>query len=85
MLVCASDSMVKVVVCDLKKGGQPSLNVSETQVRDADGRRRTVRRIDVASPSFGADLTYVFRKNVAKARRDNKRIVGVSDIVPSKP
>lgn len=77
--------MVKVVVRDLKNVGQTSLNVSEKQVRDTDGRRKTVRRIDAASPSFGADLTYVFRKNVAKARRENKRIVGVSDIVPSKP
>ena len=30
------------------------------------------------------DLLYVFRRNVAKARRENKRLLGVADFVPPK-
>ena len=29
-------------------------------------------------------MLYVFRSNVAKARRENKRLTGVADFVPPK-
>lgn len=77
--------MAKVVVAKLnpKTRGKPA-TVSEKRVRDATGKIRTVRTIDLASPSFGDDLTYVFRKNVAKARRENKQVIGTTDLVPAK-
>jgi hypothetical protein len=37
-----------------------------------------------AAPHFEEGMQYVFRKNVAKARRENKRILGSADIVPRK-
>ena len=41
-----------------------------------DGRSKTVYRLDANSPTFDADLQYVFSRNVAKARRENKRLFG---------
>ena len=38
-----------------------------------------LHQLNLASPSFGADLVAAFRKNVAKARMENKRILGVAD------
>jgi hypothetical protein len=43
-----------------------------------------VLTLDANSPSFEDGLQYVFARNVAKARRDNKRIVGVADVAPPK-
>ncbi len=45
---------------------------------------RVIRSVDANSPSFGKDLEHIFRLNVARARRDNKRIVGVADLAPRK-
>lgn len=46
------------------------------------GEKRVIYSADAHSPTFGFDLERIFRRNVAKARRDNKRIVGVVDRVP---
>lgn len=54
------------------------------RIRATDGRLMTIRTIDAASKTFGSDITYVFGRNVAKARRDNKRVTGVTDVVPAK-
>jgi hypothetical protein len=35
-------------------------------------------------PNFDDGMLYVFRRNVAKARRENKRLLGVADFVPPK-
>jgi hypothetical protein len=43
-----------------------------------------VRTLDANTAIFEEDLRYVFAKNVAKARRDNKRVVGATDIAPPK-
>jgi hypothetical protein len=64
-----------------KPNGQ-HVAVGEKRVRDAAGRVRTLRVLDLKSPTFGADLLYVFGRNVAKARRDNKRVIGAADVVP---
>jgi hypothetical protein len=40
--------------------------------------------LDVYGPNFDDGLLYAFRSNVAKARRENKRILGVADVVPRK-
>jgi len=70
----------------VKRGaGAKSASVGEKRVRDAKtGRFLTVRTIEGQSKSFGKDLTYVFTKNVAKARRENKQVTGAADRVPAK-
>jgi hypothetical protein len=40
--------------------------------------------LDAHSPTFDRDLQYVFAKNVAKARRENKRLLGSADGVRRK-
>ena len=45
---------------------------------------RTLRTLDAGSKTFDSDLTYVFGKNVEKARRENKAVAGVADIAPRK-
>jgi hypothetical protein len=78
--------MAKVVVRSLKIKPNTSgkTSVTEKRVRDRAGQLKTLRTLDVGSRTFGADLQYVFGKNVAKARRDNKRVIGVADIAVSK-
>ena len=59
--------------------------VVESRVKDAEtGVFETVRTVDMNSADFGEAFTYVFQKNVAEARRENKRIIGVSDVAPAK-
>jgi hypothetical protein len=43
-----------------------------------------LRTLNANSESFGSDFTYVFGRNVAKARRENKRVTGRTDVVPVK-
>ncbi len=79
--------MAKVVV--KKFGGSTTgvhgTTVTQKRVRDvASGRFLTLRTIDAQSETLGRDLGYVFAKNVAKARRDNKAVTGVVDRVPTK-
>lgn len=40
----------------------------------------TLLALDAHSSSFGQDLRYVFGRNVAKARRENKRLTGSADL-----
>ena len=79
--------MAKIVVTKLKgatarKVGSKGAAVSEKRVRDQGGKLRTVLTLDTRSKTFGDDLTYVFGKNVAKARRENKRLTGAADRAP---
>ena len=81
--------MSKVVVTKLSRSkaanGNKGGSVTEKRVRSADtGQLVTVRTLDGGSKTFGKDLTYVFTRNVAKARRDNKKVSGVTDRVPGK-
>ena len=72
--------MARVIVASLKsKSGPTKASVNAKRVRDTTGQIKTVRTLDIGSNSFGSDLRYVFGKNVAKARRDNKRAAGVTD------
>lgn len=77
--------MAKIVIAKLnpKKRSKPA-SVSEKRIRDGDGQVKTLRTIDIGSSSFGEDLKYVFGRNVAKARRDNKRITGRTDVAVTK-
>ncbi|HKT15456.1 MAG TPA: hypothetical protein VJR87_08615 [Allosphingosinicella sp.] len=73
--------MTKVVIKTLssaRRARRPS-SVAEKRIRKADGKIATIRTIDVNSRTFGGDLTYVFQRNVAKARRENKKVIGASD------
>jgi hypothetical protein len=78
--------MAKVVVKSLKvrPKRQGETSVTEKRVRDTAGQLKTLRTLDVGSRTFGADLQYVFGRNVAKARRDNKRVIGAADVDVSK-
>jgi hypothetical protein len=58
--------------------------VGKKRVTTADGGRETIWTVNAHSPTLDDDLLYVFRRNVAKARRENKRILGVADVAPRK-
>jgi hypothetical protein len=76
-------AMAKVVVGNLKpKGRSDTTAVATRRIRSGQGEVKTLRTIDVDSRTFGSDLRYVFERNVAKARRENKRITGANDGVP---
>lgn len=80
--------MAKLVVTRIgpkpKGTGSGKTSVTEKRVRDTDGQVKTLRTLDAGSRTFGTDLQYVFGKNVAKARRDNKRAIGTTDVVIAK-
>jgi hypothetical protein len=72
-----------VAVADLKRtkprGGKKSGFVREKRMRTSDGKVVRVLSLDANSATFIADLTTVFEKNVAKARRENKQLFGSAD------
>ena len=81
--------MAKVIVLKLagakrRKAAAKSASVGEKRVRDAAGQFRTVRTLDGQSKTFASDLTYVFARNVARARRENKQVTGTLDRLPAK-
>ena len=76
--------MAKVVTASLKNSGARRRSRIETRVvRTEDGGRETVRILDSRGDRFGADLNAVFRRNVRKARSENKRVTGRADFVPA--
>lgn len=75
--------MAKVIVGNLQpRGHSGSAAIATKRVRTSEGELKTLRTIDADSRTFGNDLRYVFERNVAKARRENKRITGANDGVP---
>jgi hypothetical protein len=77
--------MAKVVFGNLKSGRKPRrAAVSEKRVRNGDGQFKTLRTVDAGSKTFGKDLQYVFGKNVAKARRENRLTIGSNDVAVPK-
>jgi hypothetical protein len=80
-------TLAKVVVRKLEpKAGRRTAasSVGKKRVRQIGGGSLTIRTIDAGSDTFTSDLSDVFRMNVAKARRENKLVVGKPDIVPAK-
>lgn len=75
---------MKIVVVDSMSQPKQGSSVTEKRVRDASGRSRIMRTIDIDSATFATDVEYVFGKNVAKARRENRKIVGAADIAVAK-
>ena len=73
--------MTKVVVAKLKPNRAV---VQEKRVLHANGRVATMQTLDAASRTFGDELEAAFVKNVQRARRADKRIIGSADIAPRK-
>jgi hypothetical protein len=72
--------MVDVVVANLKptkaRSGKALSSVREKRMRSPGGKLVRVLSLDANSATFIEDLTTVFEKNVAKARRENKQLLG---------
>jgi hypothetical protein len=58
--------------------------VGERRVLGLTGRAKKVLTLDANSKTFDLDLQYVFQRNVAKARRENRKVTGRSDRAPAK-
>jgi hypothetical protein len=73
--------MPKVVVADIGKTRVPhkTTSVRKKKVHGSDRKVREVMLLDLNSTTFDDDLTYVFERNVAKARRENKKLLGSAD------
>jgi hypothetical protein len=49
------------------------------RVRREDGGHEQLYVVDFGSKTIDRDLTYVFGRNVARARAENKRLLGSAD------
>ena len=76
--------IIKKRVRATRKAAPRPETVGQKRVRSENGQFLTLRTIKTDSKTFGSDLTYVFGKNVAKARRENKRVTGSTDVTPVK-
>jgi len=54
-------------------------SVREKRVRNSEGKLVRILSIDANSPTFIDDLTLLFQKNVARARRENRRLLRSAD------
>jgi hypothetical protein len=59
-------------------------SVVSKSVHKPSGERVRILSIDANSPTFGKDLSIIFERNVAKARRANKKKFGSPDRVSQK-
>jgi hypothetical protein len=79
--------MTEVTIAEIKqpkaRGRKSSLR--EKILRDSAGRAVRVLTLDANSATFSDDLTLVFRRNVAKARRENKKLFGAASGFRPKP
>jgi hypothetical protein len=74
--------MAKVVIADLGNtvGARgKKAPVRKRRMRGPDGTVRQVMILDLTSATFDDDLTCIFEKNVAKARRENRILLGSAD------
>jgi hypothetical protein len=60
-----------------RRKGRTSVRVRK--LYHADGTTARVLSLDANSPTFDDDLTYVFERNVARIRRENKKLFGSAD------
>lgn len=63
--------MTKVIEAPVKLRRHTS--VTSKRVKTASGKVVTLRTINADSPTFASDLSFVFGKNVTKARRKLKK------------
>jgi len=82
ILVVTKVVFAKLATDTRERATKKGTSVAERRLRGADGKVIVVKTVDADSPTLTEDLTYVFSSNVAKARRDNKRIFGSADRAP---
>lgn len=77
--------MTKVVFASLKPSGsgKPSSAVTTKRIKIPDGVSVIVHTVDADAESFANDMSYVFRKNVARARRQNRQLRDPGRRVPA--
>ncbi|HEU5016656.1 MAG TPA: hypothetical protein VFT69_01660 [Pseudolabrys sp.] len=76
--------MAKVIIKDLAKSLPKRSRISEKRVVNREGKVVAIPTVDSNSPHFSSDLHRLFQRNVAKARRENKRRFGSPDRVSEK-
>jgi hypothetical protein len=78
--------MTKVVIADLANttGARRKTSVRRRRMRGSDGTVTQVMILDLTSATFDDDLTYIFERNVAKARRENRILLGSADGVKAR-
>ena len=77
--------MTRIVVKKLSgKGRRVRSSVVSKSVHKPSGERTRILSVDANSPTFGNDLSIIFERNVAKARRANKKKFGSPDRVAQK-
>jgi hypothetical protein len=59
-------------------------SVVSKRIHTPSGERVKILSVDANSPTFGNDLSIIFERNVAKARRANKKKFGSPDRVTQK-
>jgi hypothetical protein len=75
--------MTKVIIVKFERSDVRPNGLRQRRVRDASsGKSKLVGVLDLQSETFGQDVSYVFARNVALARRENKAVSGVSDREP---
>ncbi|MDY6924752.1 MAG: hypothetical protein ACK4JY_07815 [Brevundimonas sp.] len=70
-----TDITIQRIPASSRPGRKPK-GVTSKRVTAANGEKVTIRSIEANSPTFGEDLLYVFGRNVAAARRENKALLG---------
>ena len=79
--------MTRVIVKKLATGKRTksaAASVTTKLVHKPGGQRVRILSVDANSPTFGTDLSAIFERNVAKARRENKKKFGSPDRVAQK-
>jgi hypothetical protein len=76
--------MAKVIIKNLAKSVLKRSRIAEKRVVNPDGKVVRIPTIDSNSPHFSSELRLLFQRNVAKARRENKKRFGSADRVSEK-
>jgi hypothetical protein len=77
--------MTRIIVRKLNgKERHGRSSVVSKSVHKPSGERTKILSVDANSPTFGNDLSIIFERNVARARRANKKKFGSADRVTQK-
>jgi hypothetical protein len=76
--------MTKVVLKPIQRSKAVAKSVQKRRLRKSNGESAPVRSIDANDDNFLDALTVVFEQNVAKARRENKKLFGSPDGIAKK-
>lgn len=76
--------MARVIIKNLSKSLPKRSRISEKRVVNPDGKVVRIPTVDSNSPYFSSELRRLFQRNVAKARRENKKRFGSADRVSEK-